>query len=220
MKKFLSPKTLLLVSFFIFPAFLFAKADSKTPFFPNVKSVLENPVEDEDVSLEGFITKKIDDELYVFKDESGEIEIEVDKDDFPSENITPDTRVRLEGEIDTHFMRKPSIEVDQIKLFDAPQRGKAPKVLTVKRILNNPVRFGKTALEGTIVLFTDDDEFVLKDDTGYIYVDAEDDAKDALKSIKEGSSVHVEGDIKIKKFDDLKISRPVLKADIVKKVQN
>lgn len=61
------------------------------------------------VVLEGNITRQIGHELYEFKDASGTIMAEIDAKYWMSQNVTPATRVRIEGEIDRDWN---SLEVD------------------------------------------------------------------------------------------------------------
>jgi len=61
------------------------------------------------VVLEGNITRQIGHELYEFKDASGTIMTEIDAKYWMGQNVTPTTRLRIEGEIDRDWN---SLEVD------------------------------------------------------------------------------------------------------------
>lgn len=61
------------------------------------------------VILRGNITKNIGDELYVFTDGTGTINIEIDDEDWNGQNIGPEDLVEIRGEIDKGWT---SIEID------------------------------------------------------------------------------------------------------------
>ncbi|EPB4368941.1 YgiW/YdeI family stress tolerance OB fold protein [Citrobacter freundii] len=61
------------------------------------------------VVLEGNITRQIGHELYEFRDASGTIMVEIDDKYWMGQNATPETRLRIEGEIDRDWN---SLEVD------------------------------------------------------------------------------------------------------------
>jgi uncharacterized protein (TIGR00156 family) len=61
---------------------------------------IENLRDDEHVILEGHIVKKIRSEHYIFKNETGEIEIEIDDEDFRGLKVAPETKIRISGEVD------------------------------------------------------------------------------------------------------------------------
>ncbi|MGG4608831.1 YgiW/YdeI family stress tolerance OB fold protein [Providencia sp. Me31A] len=61
------------------------------------------------VSLEGYIVKQIGKELYEFKDSTGSIAVDIDDKRWRGQVVTPETKVRLEGEIDKEWA---SLEVD------------------------------------------------------------------------------------------------------------
>ncbi|MEX9225888.1 YgiW/YdeI family stress tolerance OB fold protein, partial [Providencia rettgeri] len=61
------------------------------------------------VSLEGHIVKQIGKELYEFKDSTGSIAVDIDDRRWRGQVVTPETKVRLDGEIDKEWA---SLEVD------------------------------------------------------------------------------------------------------------
>ncbi|WP_272575317.1 YgiW/YdeI family stress tolerance OB fold protein [Providencia sp. PROV273] len=61
------------------------------------------------VSLEGHIVKQIGKELYEFKDSTGSIAVDIDDRRWRGQVVTPETKVRLDGEIDKEWT---SLEVD------------------------------------------------------------------------------------------------------------
>ncbi|HFD6683193.1 TPA: YgiW/YdeI family stress tolerance OB fold protein [Providencia alcalifaciens] len=61
------------------------------------------------VSLEGNIVKQVGKELYEFKDSTGSIVVDIDDRRWRGQVVTPETKVRLDGEIDKEWME---LEVD------------------------------------------------------------------------------------------------------------
>ncbi len=61
------------------------------------------------VILEGCIVKKVGDERYEFRDNSGTIVTDIDDSVWAGQNVSPKDKVRIEGEIDKDLS---SVEVD------------------------------------------------------------------------------------------------------------
>ncbi len=68
-------------------------------------------------TLEGNLVRKVKDELYLFKDGSGEVLVEIDDDLMTGRNITPENKVRLHGDVDREDGR-PSIEVETLEVLN------------------------------------------------------------------------------------------------------
>ncbi len=66
------------------------------------------------VVLEGYLVRELRPEHYVFKDATGEIEVEIDQEDFGGIAITPEIKVRIRGEVDRNF-GSTTIDVDHIQ---------------------------------------------------------------------------------------------------------
>lgn len=92
---------------------------SDQPTINTVKDVLDNGRDDMDVQLTGRITKRLGDEDYLFADDTGEIQVEIDDDDMPAQPISETTPVTLYGEIDTKRLRDNEIDVDRITVNTA-----------------------------------------------------------------------------------------------------
>lgn len=80
----------------------------------SVAAILKNPVDDQRVTLQGHILREIGDELYVFSDGTGEINVDIDRKRFPSQPVGEKTRVEIQGKVDTH--RKKAVDIDVHKL--------------------------------------------------------------------------------------------------------
>ena len=82
-----------------------------------VKSILDKPVDDMFVTLKGYIIQKLSHDKYLFKDNSGEIRVDIDEKYFPyGTPITTQTVVMIKGEVDKDFMTSPEIEVKQLEI--------------------------------------------------------------------------------------------------------
>jgi uncharacterized protein (TIGR00156 family) len=56
--------------------------------------------DDSPVTLIGYLIKKTGEEHYLFKDTTGTITVEIDDADFHGRKITPQTKIKLYGEVD------------------------------------------------------------------------------------------------------------------------
>lgn len=61
------------------------------------------------VILEGNIVRKVGDELYEFRDRTGSINVDIDDKDWRGLTVSPQDRVRIEGEVDKDWN---SVEID------------------------------------------------------------------------------------------------------------
>lgn len=79
-----------------------------------VSAIKADPKDDAKVTLEGMLINKTGDETYTFKDETGEILVEIDDDDFPNQPVNENTVVRIEGEVDTHLVKDVDIDAERV----------------------------------------------------------------------------------------------------------
>lgn len=70
--------------------------------------------DDTPVVLEGQIVKRLQDELYEFKDASGTIQVEIDDEDWPPQAISETAKVKLTGEVDRDLNSR-EIDVDRVE---------------------------------------------------------------------------------------------------------
>jgi len=73
--------------------------------------------DDTHVVLEGQIVKRLQDELYEFKDATGTIQVEIDDEDWPAQKVSENTKVRLTGEVDKDF-NSHEVDVDRVELIN------------------------------------------------------------------------------------------------------
>jgi len=83
----------------------------------SVKNILEDPKDDQKVTLQGYLLRKLGNEKYAFSDGTSEIVAEIDDDEFPRSPIDQKTKVEIRGEVDTGLRRPPEIEVDHLRII-------------------------------------------------------------------------------------------------------
>ncbi|ELY4544133.1 YgiW/YdeI family stress tolerance OB fold protein [Cronobacter sakazakii] len=78
---------------------------------PGVSSVAQAKSFRDDawVILEGNIIRQVGHELYEFRDASGSVYVDIDDKRWLGQTVSPDTKVRLEGEVDKDWN---SVEID------------------------------------------------------------------------------------------------------------
>lgn len=84
-----------------------------------VQQALKMP-DDSRVTLVGYIVSQVpgSTDRYVFRDNTGEIVVEIDREDFRGQTVTPRTQVRIVGEVDTHRRRASEIDVDYLEVIN------------------------------------------------------------------------------------------------------
>jgi uncharacterized protein (TIGR00156 family) len=80
-------------------------------------TTVSNLGDDTKVILEGYLIKQIRDEHYIFKDNTGEIEVEIDDEDFRGAKVTPKTKLRISGEVDKDW-ESIKIDVDYLEILE------------------------------------------------------------------------------------------------------
>ncbi|PKH60322.1 hypothetical protein CXF83_04265 [Shewanella sp. Choline-02u-19] len=70
----------------------------------SVKSIASMS-DDQYVTLEGYLVKQIRSEHYIFKDATGEVEVEIDHEELNGIAVTPSTKIRIAGEIDKEWTK-------------------------------------------------------------------------------------------------------------------
>lgn len=73
--------------------------------------------DDEEVILEGYIVKKVRKELYLFKDKTGEVKVEIDDKLLRNLTVTPETLLRIKGEVESDWFSV-EIEVDSVEIIE------------------------------------------------------------------------------------------------------
>ncbi len=65
--------------------------------------------DDTRVTLEGYIVKQVADNIYIFRDHTGQISVEIDNEIWRGQKVDPDTKVRITGEVDKDSL---GVEID------------------------------------------------------------------------------------------------------------
>ncbi len=91
----------------------------------DVQAILDNPTDDQPVTLRGRILERVGDEKYLFTDGTAQIRIEIDDEVFPPQRITPEMEVEIYGEVEDDFMQDPEVDVERVTVpgADSPDTG-------------------------------------------------------------------------------------------------
>lgn len=109
MKKFIALSVLMALSSSAFAAFQGPSVNS----INTVKAALEAK-DDSLVVLKGHVVQELGSELYLFRDNTGDIQIEIDNEDWMGQDVTPNDTVTIRGEVDAEW-NSVKIDVDSIK---------------------------------------------------------------------------------------------------------
>ncbi len=81
-----------------------------------VKALMASGKDDTRISLQGRIVRHLGGENYRFADSTGEIDLEIDNDNWPANTPIDDkAEVRVVGEYDKDLVSKPKVEVEHIE---------------------------------------------------------------------------------------------------------
>lgn len=84
------------------------RAPSVAPM--TVKQALDQR-DDSIVVLTGKIVNSLGDEKYTFRDDTGDVIIEIDDEDWGGIKVTPENTIEIVGEVDKEFMKPTKIDV-------------------------------------------------------------------------------------------------------------
>ena len=75
--------------------------------------------DDAPVTLTGHIVQRMagDDDNYLFRDNTGEIVVDIDHEVFRGRTVTPETQVRISGRVDQEFMEATKIDVEYLEVL-------------------------------------------------------------------------------------------------------
>lgn len=80
-------------------------------------------------TLQGHIVKQIREEVYLFRDQNGEVEVEIDSDEWKGRKVDPGTKVRISGEVEKDWLSSMEVEVKRIEIIQSgikDQNGASP----------------------------------------------------------------------------------------------
>ena len=86
---------------------------------PTIVTVAEAKTLPDDawVVLQGYIERHIRKDLYLFRDETGTITVDIDDDEWQGFVVKPTDKIEIRGEVDREFASL-EIDVDYIRLLD------------------------------------------------------------------------------------------------------
>lgn len=83
----------------------------------SVEEILKNPVDDQEILLQGRLLRQTGSKTYIFSDGTAEIVAEIKPKRFEGlPKIDEKTKVEILGEVDTSLYRAPEIEVDLLRV--------------------------------------------------------------------------------------------------------
>ena len=82
-----------------------------------VKQVLDNGRDDQMVVLEGNLINQVRNDKYTLRDATGTIVVEIDDRIFAGQRVDSNTKVRVEGEIDTKIMKPTEVEAHRLTVI-------------------------------------------------------------------------------------------------------
>ena len=85
---------------------------------PTVQEILDKPVDNIPVRLQGKLLRQTSRHYYTFSDDTAEIQVEIDDDAFPQTPVNENTVVEIRGEVDTGLKRPPEIEVNELIIVE------------------------------------------------------------------------------------------------------
>ena len=73
--------------------------------------------DDDEITIEGYLIKQLSEEHYLFRDDTAEIEVEIDDDLLQDINIDETVKIRITGEVDKDE-DEISVEADTLQLVE------------------------------------------------------------------------------------------------------
>ncbi len=112
-------KNLVFITFLMISTMSYAQFVNDESKVHSVQYVKDNAIRysflDKSVNLQGYIVEHIGEDYYLFKDDSGQIRVEIYRSRMPSTPFTKDATVIISGEVDLFFFR-PEIYVSSISI--------------------------------------------------------------------------------------------------------
>ena len=81
-----------------------------------VRELLTSGRDDQLVVLEGYIVDQVRHEDYRFRDDTGDIIVEIDDEVFAGQQVDPKTRVRIEGEYEKDLVEPNTVDVHRLTI--------------------------------------------------------------------------------------------------------
>lgn len=111
--------TLVLVAMLSVPAYAAFKGPGTSAPATTAAQVKSLP-DDARVTLVGKIVSQLpgSDDKYMFRDNTGEIMVDIDLKRFRGQEVTPNNTVRISGEVDKDFGQAPEIDVKRLEVLN------------------------------------------------------------------------------------------------------
>jgi len=165
---------------------------------------LSQKKDDDKVVLVGHLVQQTASERYLFKDETGLIEVEIEAEDLQGISIPVTGKVKIFGELDIENGKK-WIEVDHLELLEKPQS------VTTVRDLAGLTDDKKVTLEGVLIREVRSEHYLFRDKTGEVEVEIE--KEDLPGGAPLGLPVRIAGEVDL---DDGKVSVDVNHLEVLK----
>ena len=82
-----------------------------------VKNLLETGKDDQLATLEGYLVEQVKHEKYIFRDDSGQMLVEIDDKVFQGQRVDPKTKIQIQGEFERDFMEKDKVDVHSLTVI-------------------------------------------------------------------------------------------------------
>lgn len=82
-----------------------------------IADILKDPKDDQAVVLTGHVVRQVGKEKYIFKDATGEIRVEIDRELLPGAPFNESSKVEISGEVEKDFLQSPELDIDSIRLL-------------------------------------------------------------------------------------------------------
>ena len=70
------------------------------------------------VIIKGYLVKQINRGHYLFKDDTGNVEVDIKGQVFRGANVTPETQIRLRGEVEKDLFKAATVDVDYLEIAE------------------------------------------------------------------------------------------------------
>lgn len=84
----------------------------------SVQAVLDQPVDDQPVRLQGRLVRQLSSDKYLFSDGQADIRVEIKSRLLAAQPVSETTRVEIAGEVDRHRRQGAEIEVDALRVLN------------------------------------------------------------------------------------------------------
>ncbi|MCX4027355.1 NirD/YgiW/YdeI family stress tolerance protein [Endozoicomonas sp. SM1973] len=80
-----------------------------------VAGVKSHPVVDQKIVMQGYIVKQLSHETYLFKDQTGQVQVEIDIEEWPQEQPLVNKPVEIIGEVEVESNGPIGVDVEEVR---------------------------------------------------------------------------------------------------------